>query len=53
MYYELELVPGFVGIPVGGFADPGFPAPRISIYEAQQHGWVFLAPDIDHERDVD
>ena len=53
VYYELELVPGFVGIPVGGFADPDFPAPRISIYEAQQHGWVFLAPDIDHERDVD
>ena len=53
VYYELELVPGFVGIPVGGFADPDFPAPRISIYEAQQHGWVILAPGIDHERDVD
>ena len=35
------------------FADPGFPAPEISIYEAQQHGWVILAPGIDHERDVD
>ena len=49
VYYELEVVPGFVGIPVGGFADPCFTAPQISIYEEHRHSWVTLSPDIVHE----
>jgi hypothetical protein len=46
VYYELELVPGFVGIPVGAFADPGFPTPQVSIYEEHRHPWVGLSADI-------
>ena len=34
----------FVAVAVGAFADPGFPAPRISVYEERKHGWVTL-PD--------
>jgi len=45
VYYELEKVPGFVGVPVGAFADPTFPAPTISIYEARRHPWVVM-PDL-------
>ena len=33
-----------VGIAVGAFADPGFPAPRVSIYECRRHPWVQLPP---------
>ena len=46
VYYELELVPGFIGIPVGGFADRGFTTPQVSIYEEHRHPWVVLSADI-------
>ena len=41
VYYE--AMPGFVAVPVGGFADPSFPPPTFSIYESRQHPWVTLA----------
>jgi hypothetical protein len=31
-----------VGVAVGAFADPGFPAPRLSIYDCRRHPWVQL-----------
>ena len=33
-----------VGVAVGAFADPGFPPPRLSIYESRRHPWVQLPP---------
>jgi len=44
VYYGLESLDGFVGIPVGAFADPAFPAPRVSVYEERMHGWVVPPP---------
>jgi len=35
---------GGVGVAVGAFADPGFPAPRLSIYDCRRHPWVRLPP---------
>jgi hypothetical protein len=46
--YRLDALPGVVAIPVGCFADPGFPQPRVSVYEARQHPWVRLPEDIEH-----
>lgn len=43
VYYELAALPGFVGVPVGGFADPSFPPPTISIYDTRRHAWVATA----------
>jgi hypothetical protein len=40
VYYGFEGQEDFVGIPVGAFADPDFPAPRVSIYEERMHRWV-------------
>ena len=40
VYYAFEGQEDFVGIPVGAFADPEFPAPRVSIYEERMHPWV-------------
>jgi hypothetical protein len=40
VYYELKDMDAFIGIPVGVFADPGFPAPTVSVYEERMHGWV-------------
>ncbi|WP_426335792.1 GFA family protein [Pseudoduganella sp. R-31] len=45
VYYGLDSIDGFVGIPVGAFADPGFPAPRVSVYEERMHAWVVPPPD--------
>ena len=33
-----------VSIAVGAFADPGFPAPRLSVYDSRRHPWVRLPP---------
>ena len=48
VYYWMDAVPGFIAIPVGAFADPTFPQPRISVYEARQHAWVRLPDDMEH-----
>jgi hypothetical protein len=48
VYYEPKDLPAFVAIPVGAFADPGFPAPTVSVYEARMHGWVVPPPDAEH-----
>lgn len=44
VYYELGGAADFLGIPVGAFADPGFPAPRVSVYEERMHRWVVPPP---------
>ncbi|HEU5056960.1 MAG TPA: GFA family protein [Kofleriaceae bacterium] len=33
-----------VSVAVGAFADPGFPAPRSSVYDCRRHSWVALPP---------
>ncbi|MEO5700604.1 MAG: GFA family protein [Casimicrobiaceae bacterium] len=48
VYYELEGNPEHVAVPVGAFAEPGFPAPSISIYEDRMHSWVQLPAGIEH-----
>lgn len=37
-----------VAIPVGAFAEPGFPAPTFSVYEERKHAWVGLPGNIEH-----
>jgi hypothetical protein len=48
VYFEIDKLPGFIAVPVGGFADPTFPSPVISIYEARKHRWVNLPDDVEH-----
>lgn len=48
VFYRLDAVPGVVAIPVGAFADPDFPQPRVSVYEERQHHWVRLPEGIEH-----
>ena len=33
-----------VAVAVGAFADPGFPAPEVSVYEIRKHAWLQLPP---------
>ena len=48
VYYEPLGLPDFVAIPVGAFADPGFPAPTVSVYEERMHAWVRPPDDAEH-----
>jgi hypothetical protein len=40
VHYTNSGLPGFVGIPVGAFADPQFAQPTFSVYERSMHAWV-------------
>jgi hypothetical protein len=33
-----------VAVPIGAFADPGFPPPQVSVWEERRHPWVAV-PD--------
>jgi hypothetical protein len=49
VFYEplaAELA-AFVAIPVGAFADPGFPSPTVSVYEERKHAWVQVAEGVE------
>ena len=48
VYYEAEGLDGYLVIPVGAFADPGFPAPTVSVYEERKHRWVLPPRDAEH-----
>ncbi len=38
--YEITAMAGMVAVPVGAFADPGFPEPVFSVWEERRHPWV-------------
>ena len=44
MYWTLEAKADRTGIPVGVFADPGFPPPQVAIFVPHRHPWVTI-PD--------
>ena len=47
--YVIEGWPGVVAVPLGAFADPGFPAPRFSVYEHRKHAWTtVLGEEVEH-----
>ena len=48
VYYEPEGLEAFVVIPVGAFADPGFPSPLVSVYESRMHQWVVPPAGAEH-----
>jgi hypothetical protein len=45
VYFENEAFPGIIGIAIGNFADPNFPAPTIAVWEETRHSWLSLPPD--------
>jgi hypothetical protein len=48
VYYQPEGLEAYLAIPVGAFADPGFPPPRVSVYEERMHSWVVPPPEAEH-----
>ncbi len=35
-------MPDLIAVAVGAFGDPGFPAPRHSVYESRRHPWAMM-----------
>jgi hypothetical protein len=48
VYYFIAGQEEVVAIPIGAFADPGFPQPRFSVYEERMHSWVGLPENVEH-----
>lgn len=48
VFYTPDALPDVVVIPVGAFADPNFPQPRVSVYESRMHGWLGLPEEMEH-----
>jgi hypothetical protein len=51
VWYQGGPMPEAIAVPVGAFADPGFPRPRFSVWEARKHPWVTIAVDGIEHRD--
>jgi len=48
VYYALPQVPDVIAVPIGGFADPTFPPPRVSVWESRRHPWVAMPEGAEH-----
>jgi hypothetical protein len=48
VHYSSEGHEEYVAVPVGAFAEPGFPAPSFSVYEERMHSWVGLLSPMEH-----
>ena len=42
LWWEPERLPDRIGVAVGAFADPSFPAPEQAVFTADQHHWLAL-----------
>jgi hypothetical protein len=40
VYWELSGYPDLIAVALGMFADPSYPAPRVSVWEATRHPWT-------------
>lgn len=48
LHWAIDREPELVGVAVGAFADPGFPAPMFAVYEERRHPWATM-PELDVE----
>ncbi|KPK59809.1 MAG: aldehyde-activating protein [Gammaproteobacteria bacterium SG8_31] len=48
VFYQIDDAPDVIAVPIGGFADPDFPPPRVSVYESRRHEWVHVPQELEH-----
>lgn len=48
VWYSGGGIPDTIAIPVGHFADPGFPAPTVSVWEERQCTWLEIIGAVEH-----
>ena len=51
VFYTTASQPDLIAVPVGAFADPSFPPPRVSVYESRRHPWVSVPEGAEREDD--
>jgi hypothetical protein len=51
VFYTAEAAPDVIAVPIGAFADPTFPPPRVSVYESRRHPWVAVPEGAEREED--
>jgi hypothetical protein len=46
LYWEPARLPQLIGVAIGAFADPGFPAPNQSVWTRDKHAWLDLPEEM-------
>lgn len=46
VYWHLTMYPEHLGVAVGCFADPSFPAPERTVWASRKHHWVVFPPSM-------
>jgi len=46
IWWEPERLPSMIGVAIGAFADPDFPAPMQATWDKRQHRWLHLPEEI-------
>ena len=44
VFYEIEVRPGMVSVPAGGFADRHFPEPSVEVFGERRAEWCVIRP---------
>jgi hypothetical protein len=52
VHWELSSAPGRIAVALGMFADPQFPAPRVSVWERRRHPWTVHIADCQMEHNA-
>jgi hypothetical protein len=47
VFYQTD--PDRIAVPIGAFADPSFPPPRVSVWESRRYPWVVLPDGVERE----
>lgn len=52
VFFRVAGMNELIGVPVGAFADPTFPAPTVSVWGRRRHPWLELPADVEqHDTD--
>lgn len=46
VWWEPERLPSMIGVAVGAFADPDFPAPAQATWDSRRHRWLHLPDEV-------
>jgi hypothetical protein len=51
VFYRADFMRGAIAVAVGAFADPGFPPPRVEVYDHRRHPWAVM-PELHAKREA-
>ena len=47
VFYTLATAPDVIAVPIGAFAEPSFPPPTVSVFEARRHPWLAMTAEME------